>query len=87
MSVVTEQMVAPKYVQILMEVSFVFVTLGFSWIMMELHVMVCRNNYNNYNNYTYNYNSNNFIINYTLYITYVEILTVVNIDGLLFTEY
>ena len=49
MSVVTEQMVAPKYVQILMEVSFVDVTVGFSWIMMELHVMVCRrNNYNNY---------------------------------------
>ena len=47
MSVVTEMMVAPKYVQILMEVSFVDVTVGFSWIMMGLHVMVCRrNNYN-----------------------------------------
>ena len=51
MSVVTEQMVAPKYVQILMEVSFVNVTVGFSWIMMGLHVMVCRRN--NYNIYVY----------------------------------
>ena len=47
MSVVTEQTVAPKYVQILMEVSFVDVTVGFSWIMMGLHVTVCRRiNYN-----------------------------------------
>ena len=51
MSVVIEQMVAPKYVQILMEVSFVDVTVGFSWIMMGLHVMVCRRN--NYNIYIY----------------------------------
>ena len=47
MSVVTELIIAPRYVQILMEVSFVDVTVGFSWIMMGLHVMVCRkNNYN-----------------------------------------
>ena len=47
MGVVTEWMVAPKYVQILMEVLFVDVIVGFSWIMMGLHVMVCRrNNYN-----------------------------------------
>ena len=49
MSVVPEQIIAPKNVQTLMEVSFVDVTLGFSWIMMGLHVMVCRrNNYNIY---------------------------------------
>ena len=47
MSVATELMVAPKYVQTLMEVSIVNVRLGFSWTKMELHVMVCRrNNYN-----------------------------------------
>ena len=57
MSVVTEQIVAPKYVQIQMEVSFVDVTLGFSWIMMGLHVMVCRRN--NYNNYVHKIYSNN----------------------------
>ena len=51
MSVVTERMVAPKYVQILMEVSFVDVIVAFSWIMMALHVMVCRRN--NYNIYIY----------------------------------
>ena len=49
MSVGTEQIIAPKNVQTLMEVSFVDVTLGFSWTMMRLHVMVCRrNNYNIY---------------------------------------
>ena len=49
MSVVTEQIIAPKYVQTLMEASRVDATLGFSWTMMRLHVMVCkRNNYNIY---------------------------------------
>ena len=44
MSVLTEQIIAPKNVQTLTEVSFVDVTLGFSWITMGLHVMVCRRN-------------------------------------------
>ena len=47
MSVVTEQKIAPKYVQTLMEVSFVNVTLGISWTMMGLHVMVRRRNNDN----------------------------------------
>ena len=47
MSVVKEQTIAPKYVQTLMEASRVDVTLGISWTMMRLHVMVRRrNNYN-----------------------------------------
>ena len=56
MSVVKEQIIAPKNVQTLMEVSFVHVTVGFSWTMMGLHVMVCRR-------INYNIISNNF---YTL---------------------
>ena len=51
MSVLTEQIIAPKNVQILMEASFVDVTLGFSWTMIGLHVMVCRRN--KYNIYVY----------------------------------
>ena len=71
MSVVTEQMVAPKYVQILMEVSFVDVTLGFSWIMMGLHVMVCRRN--NYNIYIRIYSNTYFIIYMTHIYIYIYI--------------
>ena len=47
MSVVTEQIIAPKHVQTLMEASFVDVTVGFSWTMMGLHVMVCRRHNHN----------------------------------------
>ena len=74
MSVVTEQIVAPKYVQIQMEVSFVDVTLGFSWIMMGLHVMVCRrNNYNNMHIYSNNLLRYNLYLYIYIYIIYIYI--------------
>ena len=41
MSVVMEQMVAPKYVRTLMEASLVDVMMVIYWMLMELLVMVC----------------------------------------------